>query len=105
MVAALVIVLGALVANLWSWRGSRALGLGLPLLAALLLLIEALQFAGVFQTLFHLGSDAVAGETAGGLWVVDGLLVAACLPGFALLAVDWARRALAPFEEPGRAGV
>ncbi len=105
VVAALVIVLVALVANLWSWRWSRALGLGLPILAALLLLIEALQFAGVFQALFHLGADAVAGEPSGGLWVVEGLLVAACLPGSALLVVGWARRALAPLEGPGRAGV
>jgi hypothetical protein len=97
---AAVLVVGALAATVWGWRWWRPVSLVLTLLAVALLLGDFLGFAGVFEARFGVGADAVAGEPAPGLWVVAGLLVAACLAHAGAATVGWARRALEPIETP-----
>lgn len=97
--AAALLILGAVLITVRAPRRHGLMTAGLCLVAAVLLLVDALRLGGVFASHFGRGGSAVVSEPDLGLWVVDGLLLVVASAPLAAAAAGWVERALAPAEE------
>ncbi len=101
LVAVLAIVV-ALGITLWGPRWHRPASGALSLCAAVLLIVDAPDLAGVFARHFGHGASAVTSGPDTGLWVVEVPLLLVVLAQLSVAGFSWARSALAPLEEiPG----
>ena len=94
-----LLILAAVLITIWAPPRHRPVTALLSLVAAVLLLVEAARLGGVFARHFGGAGTAVVSEPDLGLWVVDGLLLAAALAPLIVAAAGWAERALAPVED------
>ncbi len=98
IVAAALLIAAIIVVNIGGWPGRRLLSDVGPLAAIALMVAGVLLFPAAFEARFAIGSGAVAGQPAAGLWVVCALLLAVPVLDAVLAGVRWTQRALAPLE-------
>jgi hypothetical protein len=104
ILVAILAILGAVGITVWGPRWHRLASGALSIGAALLLLVDAPNLAQAFAGHFGQGALAVSSGPDTGLWVVDALLLLTVLAQLAAAGLAWARRALAPLDEPHTGG-
>ena len=104
VLVAVLAVLGAVGITVWGPRWHHLTSGVLSVCAAVLLVVNAPNLAQAFAAHFGHGASAVTSGPDAGLWVVDGLLLLVVVVQLASAGIAWARRALAPFDEPDARG-